>query len=1242
MNTPAPLVISLADCRDAAVVGGKAINLSRLIGAGFPVPKGFAITTTAFRAAEGNAEMPASEALPVDVRDAILAGYRRMGSPVVAVRSSATAEDLAEASMAGQYETFLDVEGEEEVLEAVVKCWASLDSDRVRAYLQQHGIDRADVAMGVVVQRQVPADVAGVLFTANPRPGALGEMLIESSWGLGEAVVSGLVQPDTLVLDRATGAATSIRVSDKKVWITAGSRSAEPQPTPDELRQKLSLNSQQVLALWRLGLEVMGHFGAAQDIEWAIEGESVYLLQSRAITTLEAAEAYEQCLSQTREDLREAKRRGRGDWARHNIAETLPHPTPLTWDVVRRFMSGDGGFGQMYRAAGFQPSSAVCRDGFLDLIAGRIYMDLSRAPEMFFEGYPYAYDPELLLRDPNASQSPPTLPRGSLVVRFRVGTRLAGIQERMKRLAEDYDRVLDNDILPELNRWVAVEKQCDLQSLDAAQWRKLWEGRRERAIQDFGARLMLPSLIAAMALEELRSFCAENFWDEQSDQLAGELSSGHEGDLTLLGTQGLWEITHGKTTVEKWLAQFGHRAPEEFDLATPRWRERPEAVEQLAAHLKDAQSPARRHRERMDACGATVRKLKNTLSAAAAREFDERLELAHRYLRFREDGKFYLMLAYDLLRDLALEAGRRLQIDDDVFLLREEELFDALSTGIAPLHLLERRHLARAAEVEIDPPALIREGSIQAIGERSAVVSTGTLPAFPISSGTASGPVRIILCPEEAGDPGDGYILVCPSTDPNWTPLFAKAAGLVIECGGMLSHGAVVAREMGIPAIICDGATRLLEDGETVKIDGDHGNLLRLAERAEQAPVKTPGAAEEDSEEHAANEDVAQADPTDTRIAAALTPPPPGPIERACGKWAGGATAAWIVFFLIVFLLPGTWLYDGAMAALDFCMLRLVGLLGRVGTVAAVAAGLALFSIVAQRCLTDNRRLAEAKRRIRTLRKEASKLGKNSPRRKALDQAASGVQYRLLKAALFPLLLILGPMVMVFLWLPARVDPASWNAEPGATIFVTARVRGDHAGVVTLVHDAELRLEDRTPASQNITLIRPVLQRLRKRWSEETTIPADTPWELRAAAQHTRRVMLADLGQFLNRPMPSRDVSWTLYTPEGKDGRFPLRLETEEAPPIHSTVVLGSQVAPQRKEDLGDGKGPVQVVRSPAADHPVELVKVVYREQLVKGSNVFWQPIQWMVTSWLPGWLIVYLLVYLPAMFLLKWSLRVP
>ena len=794
-------------------------------------------------------------------------------------------------------------------------------------------------------------------------------------------------------------------------------------------------------------------------------------------------------------------------------------------------------------------------------------------------------------------------------------------------LSEDSDRTLDEQILPELEQWVADEKQRDLRALDAAEWRTLWEERRERTLQDFGAKLMLPSLVAAMAVEELRSFCAENFWDVESVQLANELSAGHEADQTLLGTHGLWEIAHGKTTVDRWLASFGHRAPNEFDLATPRWRERPDAVELMAAHLKGAEEPVDRHHKRMEECTERVLQLKATLDEAAAREFDSQLALTHRYLRFREDGKFHLMLAYDLLRDLAMEAGRRLDIGEDVFLLHEEELFDALSTGIAPLHLLERRRLARAAEAEIELPDLITEDKITTLGEAVELESAATIPAFAISGGSASGPARIIHSPEEAGDPGDGYILVCPSTDPNWTPLFAKAAGLVIERGGMLSHGAVVAREMGIPAVVCAGATRLLEDGEPVTVDGKHGHLLRLAE---------------ETTEDSADKGAPSPDPGDTRIPAAMVPPPPGRIERANGRWRNRALTVWAVFFVAMFLLPGTWLYDGAMAVLDFFLLPVVDALGRVGTVTAVAAGLAAFSIVGQRFLTDNRRLAEGKRRAGALRKMATRLPQESPRRKALEQAAAPVQLRLLNAALFPLLLILGPMVMVFLWFPARIDPASWNAEPGSTVYVTARVGGDHAGVVTLGHPAGLQLAERTPASQEIILIRPVLDRLLARWNAESAMPDDAPWELQAAARQIREEMLADLKGFLSRPMPGRALSWTLETPEGQAGRFPLQIKTEGWSPVETAVVLGKGVAPEAKEDMADGKGPVQIARPDEEDHPVEWIKVGYRGQLVKGANVFWEPVEWLVKPWLPGWLIVYLLVYLPAMFLLKWLLRVP
>ena len=218
MNRAPILLQDLADCRDKMLAGGKAVNLGVLIRAGFPVPGGFVITTEAYR----HARSYGSPHMPQSLAEEIRKSWRTMGAPAVAVRSSATAEDMAEASMAGQYDTFLDIKSEEGLLDAVQCCWASLDSPRTRAYLTDHGINLATLAMAVVVQKLVPADVAGVLFSANPQTGSRAEMLIEASWGLGESVVSGRVQPDVLRLETNSGRVLAATISDKQVQLKPG------------------------------------------------------------------------------------------------------------------------------------------------------------------------------------------------------------------------------------------------------------------------------------------------------------------------------------------------------------------------------------------------------------------------------------------------------------------------------------------------------------------------------------------------------------------------------------------------------------------------------------------------------------------------------------------------------------------------------------------------------------------------------------------------------------------------------------------------------------------------------------------------------------------------------------------------------------------------------------------------------------------------------------------------------------
>jgi len=1226
---PAPFVLPLADARDPAMVGGKAINLARLINAAFPVPDGFVVTTRAFRHADRSAE-----ALPPDIADAIKAAYRNIGSPTVAVRSSATAEDLDDASMAGQYETYLDLQGEQPVLDAVVKCWASINSERVCAYLKEHDIPPGNVAMAVVVQELVPAEKAGVLFTANPRTGSKNELLVEANWGLGETVVSGMVQPDTLVLDRATGAVESCVIADKHIWIEPGAHQARP--VGEDKRQIGCLNSKEVLELWKLGLKVMDHFDSPQDIEWAVAGGRVYLLQTRSVTTLEDVETYEQLLSDVRAQLRGAGKAGRGDWVRHNIGETLPHPTPLTWSVIRRFMSGSGGFGVMYKCVGFEPSEVVCEDGFLDLVGGRIYMDLSRAPDMFFEAFPYTYDLDLLRSSPDAAQGPPTVPSGSFLAQLGAARRLKVVNENLKALEHVFDRQLTRDIIPPFEQYVRDEKTADLAALSTSQWLDLWASREKEVLDRFAPDSLLPSLLAAMAIEDLRSFISEYFWDEDPLALAGQFSAGGPGDLTLAASQHLHDIAEGKSSVDQWLAIYGHRAPDEFDLGAPRWRETPELVARLAEHMKGSIPPLERHKARADDVWERTLRMAESLSPDLRDEFAERLTMVHRYIRFREDAKHYLMLGYDLLRDMLLDAGRRLDIGDGVFLMDIEELHDALVSGIAPLHLIEKRREVRMAEKRLALPDVITEADLASLGEIPAVADGDRLDAFVLSSGTCCGPARIVHSPQDAGDLGSGYVLVCPSTDPSWTPLFVGACGVVLERGGTLSHGAVVAREMGLPAVVLSDATRLIEEDEEITVDGRQGAVLRRSASRTDAPA-APG-------------------PDDTRVAPDKTPPIPGRTERRGAVIRNAFVAIWTVFFLVYFLAPPV-LEDASFRILDAILLPIIAAAGKPAMVALVAALFAVLTMVGQKLLTDNPRLREAKKRASALQKEAKSLPKDSPRFKALTAPAGPVQTRVALAAFVPLAVFLGPMIVSFLWLPQRVDTAVRNAKPGSAVKVTAVVDGDCDKAVALSTAKPLTLAEISEPEQRIFLARgPLEQHLHKLRGTRSDL-GDMAWDKALTVKRNRKAYLGELEAFLAGNMPDRKLSWAVTTPERTAGKWPITLSVAGGQTVTVHAVLGEGYAPEPKEDLVIRAGKrtrtdrqVQVWRADADDAVIKEVRIRYRDpNPVKGEGVFWGPLNWFepdentgpVKAIFSPWLVLYIAVYVVVMFGMKAVLRI-
>ncbi|HVT90234.1 MAG TPA: PEP/pyruvate-binding domain-containing protein [Tepidisphaeraceae bacterium] len=1196
---------NLFDCRDKSLVGGKAANLGRLIRAGFTVPEGFVVNTRAFIFARNRTPADEIVELPPEVIQDIQLAYRAIGAGPVAVRSSATAEDMAAASMAGQYDTFLDINGEAELIDAVRRCWASIDAPRIRAYLNEHGIDGSRVAMAVVVQKLVPAEVAGVLFTANPRQGGSREMLIEASWGLGEALVSGKVQPDVLRLDQQTGRVIEATISDKRVQYTAGTH--EEQSVNESQRRRSCLNSQDVHRLWQLGKRVAAHFGSPQDIEWAIQAGEIFLLQSRPITTFEQSEEYEQLLVHTREHLQSELSAGRGPWVLHNLAETLTHPTPLTWSVISRLMSGAGGFGEMYRQAGFEPSPAVMRDGFLERIGGKIYMDASRAPGMFFEDFPMAYDIEELKRRPDVSQIPPSVPRGSMRARWNISRKLRAADTKLRDLSKSLDRELRDNLFPEIQAYVARSKPIDLHTVTTDWLIELWREHEKMVLDTFAPQTLLPSLVSGMAIADLRTFLAEHFWDEDPDELSQLLSISDTPTRTMLADSELHEVGTGQRSMESWLASHGHRAAGEFDLASPRWRENPTGALEMAARLATAESPMERHRHTCARVQQRVESLRAKLNETDREELANRIAMARRYITFREDGKDFLMLGYDLLRDVALEAGRRLEIGQDVFFLTREELFDSLRVGYAPLHIIEKRKAIDKSEARLTLPRVIDCNSIDTLGEPSLMqANCDAHRAFAVSSGSASGQARVLHSPGEARELGKGYILVCPSTDPSWTPLFASAAGLVLECGGALSHGAVVAREMGLPAVVLPDATRLFRDGEQIHVDGHRG----WAAKAQPAGAEVLK--------------LDSIDPDNMSIEHKLLPPPVGSKERQAATIRNRLALLWTVYLAAFFTLPARWVYQPTLATIDLILWPVVRTLGKPATVAIVAVGIAAITLLIQKFFTDNPRLLEAKRRANALRKQAELLPAKSRRRDALLNAASTVQVRTLMAAMVPVGILLGPMILPFVWFKERVDPLAWNAAAGSAVQIVAKVDADWAQPMQLNLPEGTALDESTPASRTLPPIRKTLEQLLMLYRQPRNDSSE-PWQLTIAPDLGRKQTADDLQAYLEEGIPVQGITWLVHPPQGMTGRFAVSVASPGQSPISMNIVLGDQYPPTPKIMTGSNGS------------PIKQVQVVYPKS--KQEKIFFRPFAMLpgrLATLDIGWLWLYIIVYLPAVFLFR------
>jgi rifampicin phosphotransferase len=864
--------------------GAKAVSLARLSRIGLPVPSGFCVAGAAYREhvelnnlrprikeildrlataakqekqallSELRANLqsaPLSESLCREIEE----NYRRLAAAGVAVRSSATAEDLPGHSFAGQYDTCLGVTDLPACLAAIPKCWASLWTERAWDYREQNRFDHLSADMAVIVQALVPADAAGVIFTADPVTGDRNRIVIEAVFGLGEGLVSGKVTPDRLVFSKPDLRLLEHIVAAKTIQLTSdgNGRVSEQVLSPDRAHAPC-LQPEVARRLAELALSAEAAMQKPQDVEWAVREGKIFFLQSRPITTLKPRPSWED----------------RQVWSNVNTAEVLPDVvTPLTWSVIRKVEVMIASiFGQLGVHVGSAP--------LVGRVGGRAYFNLNTTIGAMrsLPGIKKVNLSELMggaqgkMADLGHLQIPEEdipqfqssrwrlllLGPGVLWYVFRhrhsrAAVYLQGLRARaesltrveVSRLSEDelltrlenlIDELMVTDgplawQVPAMGAFAVLDQLCRKWFPDSG------AGLTNRLVTGQGG---MDSAEAGVELWRLAAAARE------LGEVEAILSAGETFALTRAK---LSRVEAGKIFLERWdqfLAQHGHHTQGEIELGNPRWSERPNYVlEMVRSYLKnfDRANPVANLELRAKQREDQTRQCQQRLNFFKRRAFDYFLRGAQFGSLTRENIKSASVRCLGGVRSLALELGRRLtekQILDrpeDVFFLDLDEL-DPVRHGAAPF-AVKKTIAERRAEYQLNltltpPPVVIGKfdprQAVPAIVDVNAEILTG----LGVSAGVATGPARVILRADSGETVLPGEILVAPFTDPGWTPYFITAAGIVMDQGGMLSHGSIVAREYGIPAVVNVGpATRIIKTGQTLQVDGNRGVVKILS-----------------------------------------------------------------------------------------------------------------------------------------------------------------------------------------------------------------------------------------------------------------------------------------------------------------------------------------------------------------------------------------------------------------------------
>jgi len=864
-------ILALPDIKKEmlAEAGGKGVNLAELSRLdGVEVPEGFCVTTSAYKEAiAGNSRLNELLAqisvlkaedrelikenssqirrvigqaeLPEDAATQVLQALSIYGADAAyAVRSSATAEDLPGASFAGQQDTYLNIKGASEILRHIVKCWASLFTERAVTYRIQNGFDPRKVSLAVIIQKMAEPTASGIMFTADPLTSDRKTLSIDAGFGLGEALVSGLIDPD--IYKVRDGRIVGKRIGIQQIEILAVPDGGTARQAVEAKRQRgQTLSDGQILQLAALGRRIEAHFGCPQDIEWCCSDDRFQIVQSRPITTLSP-------LPQS------------ADPKKPRVFISIGHLQMMT-DAIKPL-----GISFFEPLAGFA----------LDKAGGRVFADVThdlasiigRKRLVLATG---KQDPLMqsalkqLLEDKTFLAS---LPHGKRNLQGGVFT-LASIIETIK-----ITRRNDPSIIPQMlagfEKEVAeVDRQ--LAKLSGEQiFEFITQDRKKLLAMAYDPR-MLGAIFAALLASDSINKSVEKWLGEKnaSDILSKSVEHNvttemgfalcdvadtarnyptvleylaHEPGDENFFTE-LAKLPGGKETGEAFkvfLYKYGMRCPGEIDITRARWEERPTQLIPMLLNnirvLKPGEHIARFQKGRQEAKekeSEIIRRLKEMPGGSKkAKKLQKSISLLRNFSGCREYPKYYIVRRYQAYKKALLKEAAGLveqgviKEPEDIFYLYLDELRQAVRTKRLDYSVIAARKADYVLYARLTPPRVITsEGFVPPSGPFAGDAPAGALTGIPVSGGVAEGRARVVSSVNEARLE-EGDILVTRFTDPSWTPLFVTVKGLVTEVGGFTTHGAVITREYGLPAVVgVENATKLIRDGQRIRVNGTEG-----------------------------------------------------------------------------------------------------------------------------------------------------------------------------------------------------------------------------------------------------------------------------------------------------------------------------------------------------------------------------------------------------------------------------------